>query len=344
MTTGGACSSPSCQSRFGDPACLAVWRVAGARPWDNEDRLLLAAAANLIRFVLEHEAIQREMARQARTDPLTGLLNRRAFLEEIARCAERLDREEMPGTLMFVDLDNFKVVNDAMGHDMGDQVLVHTATLLRNVVRPTDLVARLGGDEFAVWMNGADHMTAAERAEQLRTQVPREMSELARRQRAAARRIDRHRHAAARQPGADRQRAAPRRPGHVRGQAPGPRPLARGAGGIHVTRSAPRPAAPSLDSPSLDPPSLDPPSLGLAALDRSSSSPPVLAPPALCPPAPASTSPGCSRRRPMWRPAACHRPACHPPACHQTRRDGSARAPTIAPIRSCCSRWRPTGR
>ncbi len=169
----------SCQPRFGDPAGLTVWRATGARPWDNEDRLLLGAAANLIRFVLEHEAIQREMAQQARTDPLTGLLNRRAFLEEIARCAERLDREEMPGTLMFVDLDNFKVVNDALGHEMGDQVLIHTAALLRMVVRPTDLVARLGGDEFAVWLNGADHMTAAERAEQLRTQVPREMSELA---------------------------------------------------------------------------------------------------------------------------------------------------------------------
>lgn len=169
----------SCQPRFADPAGLAVWRAGGARSWDNEDRLLLGAAANLIRFVLEHEAIQREMARQARTDPLTGLLNRRAFLEEIARCAERLDREELPGTLMFVDIDHFKVVNDALGHEMGDQVLVHTATLLRKVVRPSDLVARLGGDEFAVWLNGADHMTAAERAEQLRTQVPREMSELA---------------------------------------------------------------------------------------------------------------------------------------------------------------------
>ncbi len=169
----------SCQTRFGDPACLAVWRDAGTRPWNYEDRMLLSAAANLIRFVLEHEAIQREMARQARTDPLTGLLNRRAFLEEIARCVERLDREEQPGTLMFVDLDNFKVVNDRLGHEMGDEVLIHTATLLRNVVRPTDLAARLGGDEFAVWLNGADHLTAAERAEQLRTQVPREMSELA---------------------------------------------------------------------------------------------------------------------------------------------------------------------
>jgi diguanylate cyclase (GGDEF)-like protein/PAS domain S-box-containing protein len=168
----------SCQPRFGDPACLAVWRAAGARPWDNEERLLLGAAANLIRFVLEHEAIQHEMARQARTDPLTGLLNRRAFLEEITRCADRLDREEMPGTLMFVDVDNFKQVNDVLGHEVGDQVLVRMATMLRNVVRPTDLVARLGGDEFAVWMNGADHMTTAERAEQLRTQVPREMSEL----------------------------------------------------------------------------------------------------------------------------------------------------------------------
>jgi diguanylate cyclase (GGDEF)-like protein len=168
----------SCQPRSGDPACLAVWRAGDARSWDNEDRLLLTAAANLVRFALEHEAVQLEMQRQARTDPLTGLLNRRAFLEEIVRCADRLDREELPGTLMFVDLDNFKVVNDALGHEMGDQVLVRLAALLRNVTRPTDLVARLGGDEFAVWLNGADHMTAAERAEQLRTQVPRDMSEL----------------------------------------------------------------------------------------------------------------------------------------------------------------------
>ena len=63
-------------------------------------------------MVLEHEAIQQEMARQARTDPLTGLLNRRAFLEEMARHIDRLDREDQPGTLMFADLDYFKPVND----------------------------------------------------------------------------------------------------------------------------------------------------------------------------------------------------------------------------------------
>ena len=167
-----------CRTRFGEHAGLAVWRVGGGRVWDQEEQQLLRAATNLIRIVLEHEAIQREMARQARTDSLTGLLNRRAFLEEVERHLERLDRENLPGTLLFADLDNFKPVNDQLGHELGDDVLLHTALLLRTTVRPSDLVARLGGDEFAVWMNGADHLTAAERAEQLRTQAPRELREL----------------------------------------------------------------------------------------------------------------------------------------------------------------------
>jgi len=168
----------SCQTRFGEHAGIAVWRVGGSRAWDQEERLLLRSAANLIRVVLEHEAIQREMVRQARTDPLTGLLNRRAFLEEIERHIERLDRENLPGTLLFADVDNFKPVNDLLGHELGDDVLLHVALLLRSTVRPSDLVARLGGDEFAVWLNGADQLTAAERAEQLRTQAPRELRQL----------------------------------------------------------------------------------------------------------------------------------------------------------------------
>ena len=167
-----------CQTRFGSQAGLLAWRTPDGRPWDNEERLLLGSAANIIRMVLEHETIQREMARQARTDPLTGLLNRRAFLEEVERHIDRLDREDLPGTLMFSDLDHFKPVNDKLGHEMGDQVLVLTANLLRQVVRPSDLVARLGGDEFAVWMSGADHLTAAERADRLREVVPVELGEL----------------------------------------------------------------------------------------------------------------------------------------------------------------------
>ena len=167
-----------CHTRFGANAGIALWRSPGSRGWDNEDKLLIHAAASLIRMVLEHEAIQQEMARQARTDPLTGLLNRRAFLEEMARHIDRLDREDQPGTLLFADLDCFKPVNDRLGHEVGDQVLVRTADILRNTVRPSDLVARLGGDEFALWLNGADHMTAAERAEHLCAEVPRELREI----------------------------------------------------------------------------------------------------------------------------------------------------------------------
>jgi len=167
-----------CQTRFGASAGLVVWRTAEARPWDRDDILLVGSAGSLIRMILEHETIQRDMGRLARTDPLTGLLNRRAFLEEMQRHAERLNKENAPGTLMFADMDSFKAVNDRLGHEMGDQTLIHVAKLLRDLLRPADLVARLGGDEFAVWMDGADHMTAAERADHLRLTVPGELAAL----------------------------------------------------------------------------------------------------------------------------------------------------------------------
>ncbi len=167
-----------CQTRFGERAGLATWRASGARPLDPDDLVLSSSATGIIRVILEHESIQREMARQARTDPLTSLLNRRAFLDEMSRRLDRLDREGLPGTLMFIDLDNFKVLNDRCGHDVGDEALCLTAALLRATVRPSDLVARLGGDEFALWLDSADELAAAERAEWLRVEAPRTLSHL----------------------------------------------------------------------------------------------------------------------------------------------------------------------
>ena len=163
------------RTRLGANAGLAIWRNGDGRPWDAEDTLLAGSAVSIVRMILEHEAIARDMAHQARTDPLTGLLNRRAFLEEMRRHIARLDREQQPGTLMFVDLDAFKGVNDCLGHATGDKVLVLVADLLGKLVRPSDLVARLGGDEFAVWLSGSDHMTAAERADDFCRSAPAEM-------------------------------------------------------------------------------------------------------------------------------------------------------------------------
>ena len=172
-------------TRFGEHASLLAWRGAelgGApvpdRPWDADDLTLAGSVTGIIRIVLEHEAIQRELARQARTDPLTNLLNRRAFLEDAGRRLDRLDREGIPGTLLFIDLDRLKHLNDRAGHEAGDAALVLLADLLRRTFRPTDLLARIGGDEFALWLDGSDELTAAERAEHLRLGLPNESMHL----------------------------------------------------------------------------------------------------------------------------------------------------------------------
>jgi len=166
------------QTRFGGAAALLMWREPGSRPWDGDERMLANATAAIVRVILEHDSIQREMARQARTDPLTGLLNRRAFIDELSRRFDRLEVDGQPGALLFIDLDNFKALNDSRGHDAGDEALRLMAQMLRAQVRPMDLVARLGGDEFALWLDGADEFAAAERAEQLRVAGPETLAHL----------------------------------------------------------------------------------------------------------------------------------------------------------------------
>ncbi len=156
---------PHPQDRVPHQALLA-WRTADGRPFDADDRHLLTSAADLLFVALGNQALQRELEMQARTDGLTGLLNRRAFLDDLHR---RLDRQSMEpphiaGAVLFIDLDNFKPLNDRMGHEAGDAALVAVAGLLRDMVRPTDLVARFGGDEFAVWLQDADAEAAAMRA------------------------------------------------------------------------------------------------------------------------------------------------------------------------------------
>lgn len=86
----------------------------------------------------------------ARTDPLTGLLNSRQFRDEVTEALERAQRTRAVFSLVFLDLDNFKWVNDNLGHKAGDEMLFDVAAALQRATRRTDRVARLGGDEFAV--------------------------------------------------------------------------------------------------------------------------------------------------------------------------------------------------
>lgn len=156
------------QPHDGPQQALLAWRGAAQRAFDADDRHMLVALSDLLSVVLGNQALQQRLERQARTDALTGLLNRRAFLDDLGR---RLRRQAMDparagraeGALVFLDLDNFKPINDRLGHEAGDAALVAVAALLRELIRPTDLAARLGGDEFALWLEAADAAGAAAR-------------------------------------------------------------------------------------------------------------------------------------------------------------------------------------
>lgn len=95
---------------------------------------------------------QREIERQANTDPLTGLLNRRRLALELGLIARRAGELGEPYAVAMIDIDNFKQINDTRGHAVGDAVLLEFAAILRRCSRKDDLIARYGGDEFVVVM------------------------------------------------------------------------------------------------------------------------------------------------------------------------------------------------
>ena len=102
-----------------------------------------------------------ELARQAFHDSLTKLPNRMLFMERLAQALRRADRRPHVVTLLFLDLDNFKVVNDSLGHCTGDELLIAVADRLKLCLRGEDTAARLGGDEFTVLLEGVGGVTEA---------------------------------------------------------------------------------------------------------------------------------------------------------------------------------------
>ena len=98
---------------------------------------------------------QQELMKLASRDPLTGLLNRRRFLEELEHEISRCQRQHSKFALCWLDLDQFKEINDSMGHQAGDEVLIKLANYLKELTRDTDIIARLGGDEFAILLRDA---------------------------------------------------------------------------------------------------------------------------------------------------------------------------------------------
>lgn len=110
--------------------------------------------------ITEYKRMEKELRHLADHDPLTGLLNRRGLEVELERHVAHINRYGARGALLVLDLDHFKVINDTLGHEAGDCLIVSVAQLLRRRLRESDAVARLGGDEFAVLLPDATSETA----------------------------------------------------------------------------------------------------------------------------------------------------------------------------------------
>ncbi|PSM13204.1 sensor domain-containing diguanylate cyclase [Stenotrophomonas maltophilia] len=133
---------------------------------------LLMMAAYALNQRLGRLRQQRDELRQlAETDGLTGLPNRRAGLQQLARHLERVNREGGPLVIGFLDIDLFKDINDRHGHAVGDQVLVAVARALRTAVRSQDEVVRMGGEEFLLLMPGMPREAASARLDRLRQRI-----------------------------------------------------------------------------------------------------------------------------------------------------------------------------
>ena len=129
---------------------VLVVLAPGAHEPDDHTLEVLRTGARLASICLERAAAQSRLAHQANHDPLTGLPNRLLFLDRCERALLAARRRNEYAVVLFIDLDRFKVVNDSLGHDAGDQLLVAVAARLRQGVRPFDTIARFGGDEFTV--------------------------------------------------------------------------------------------------------------------------------------------------------------------------------------------------
>lgn len=158
--------------------------------WPSIVAMLLAALWLALRFrlrMLEYQAteLQRQVKEQthalrlqaqafelqAREDALTGLPNRRAFDESLARALARAQRDHLPVSLIILDIDHFKQVNDGFSHAVGDQVIKVVAELIRQEIREIDTPARWGGEEFTVLLPNTDANSALHLAQRLRTAV-----------------------------------------------------------------------------------------------------------------------------------------------------------------------------
>ncbi|WP_336973948.1 GGDEF domain-containing protein [Sphingobium aromaticiconvertens] len=143
-----------------------VWinlTVSMMRDEDGEPELYVAVVEDLSEVRKAHH--------ESTHDPLTGLRNRRGFADRAQAMIDQAVHAWEPVSLVYLDLDGFKMLNDRFGHEAGDQCLIDVGTLLKAYVRPMDVAARIGGDEFVLLLSGLTDDAATELVERLRVSL-----------------------------------------------------------------------------------------------------------------------------------------------------------------------------
>lgn len=150
---------------------LQVTAADHARVWGENEILLLRTVANQVAVAVNHASLFAQIQRQALTDALTGCYNRRSFEMQLDREIQVARRQHQPLSLIMLDLDRFKQLNDSVGHDAGDAALRKLADCFKHDLRAVDWAARFGGDEFALILPQAYAEGARIVAERLRARI-----------------------------------------------------------------------------------------------------------------------------------------------------------------------------
>ncbi|RDI41151.1 sensor domain-containing diguanylate cyclase [Aquicella lusitana] len=150
---------------------VEVAKKEGEQQLTSNERLLVNAFAELAALALANVRLRENLSFQSVRDPLTSLYNRRYLEEFLIKQIHQSERTKQPLSVLMLDLDHFKRINDVHGHDAGDLVLKQLSQLLINEIRPGDLAARYGGEEFIIVLYDTEAQTAIKRADNIRKSV-----------------------------------------------------------------------------------------------------------------------------------------------------------------------------